>query len=317
MEKLTYRYSSIQSVNSLCSALGIQESRLRYIAQNAPSMYIGPMPRLKKNGDYRYVFDTNEPLKSLLKKINSVFFKKIYYPKYLTGSLSGCDFVSNVDLHKGSLHVITEDISSFFDNISEEHVKNIWRKIFFFSEDVSVLLTKLTTKDGKVFQGTPTSSYIANLVFWEYEHKLVTCLATRGIRYSRYVDDIIVSSVTTFKDSDKSWAISNIYGMMHKLGFKPKRAKHQSLDSSSPITLMGLNANSMVMPTLTQRERGAIRAQVFQLENRFKSGEVGPLMLKSLNQAAGKVGRLSRLHEKEGNILKLRLTKIRHELNYK
>lgn len=277
-------------------------------------MYIGPKPKPKKNGGVRYVFDTKVPLKPLLKKINNVFFRRVDFPSYLTGSLAGRDFVANVDIHKGSRRAVTEDIAQFFDCITAAHVYRIWHELFGFAEEVSDLLTRLTTKDGRVFQGTPTSSYLANLAFWDREPALVERMVARGIRYSRYVDDVTMSSAGEMREEDKRWAIAQAYAMIGGAGFKPQRAKHGAFTARGPITIMGLNANGRRQPTLTKQERAEIRAQVFQLERRLAVGETGPEFRKALNQAGGKVGRLKRLHECEAVPLRNRLDAMRRAL---
>lgn len=275
-------------------------------------MYIGPKPKLKKNGGIRNVFDTKPPLKLLLKKINKVFFRQVYFPQYLTGSLSGRDFIANVDIHKGSRCVITEDIKAFYDSITEDQVCRLWREFFGFAEEVASLLTILMTKEGRVFQGTPTSSYLANLAFWDRESSLVERLALRNIRYSRYVDDVTLSSLREMTLEDKRWAISQTYGMIGAAGFKPQRTKHSTLNAKLPITIMGLNANGTLKPSLTKQERAEIRARVFQLERRFERGDTGGDFLSELNRADGKVGRLKRLHVREGAALQHRLRIVRN-----
>ena len=115
MHRAIYTHDPIQSIESLSRALGVGESVLRSLAYRAPKLYIGPKPKLKKNGGIREVFDTKPPLKPLLKKINNIFFRRVDFPKYLTGSLVGRDFIANVDIHKGSRRMISEDIAQFFD----------------------------------------------------------------------------------------------------------------------------------------------------------------------------------------------------------
>lgn len=147
MDSPNYPHDPIQNVQSLCRALGVSEPMLHSITNRATDLYIGPKPRRKKNGGIRHVFDTRSPLKPLLKRINSIFFRRVYYPRYLTGSLAGRDFVTNVDIHKGSRHAVTEDIAQFFDCITADHVYRIWHDFFGFAEEVADILTRLTTKD--------------------------------------------------------------------------------------------------------------------------------------------------------------------------
>lgn len=313
MDHPIYKHRPVQTISALARALRISESLLLGIAGRATDLYIGPKPKPKKNGGIRYVFDTKPPLKSLLRRINGTFFKHTQFPKYLTGSLSGRDFVANVEIHRDARNAVTEDIAQFFDCISAECVYRIWKDFFHFGDEVAELLTKLTTKDGRVFQGTPTSSYLANLAFWDRECALVEKLKSRGIRYSRYVDDITISTISTLAEGDKRWAISQIYAMIGAAGFKPQRSKHGSFSASSPIRIMGLNANRA--PTLPKQERSAIRAQVYQLEQRVAQADQNDDLRAALSAAIGKVGRLKRLHPSEGAALRLRLDAIRRTLD--
>lgn len=316
MESATYPLARIQNIQSLCCALGISEPMLRSIVRRASRLYVGPTPKLKKNSaKVRYVFDTRKPLKPLLKRINDVIFKRVNYPSYLTGSLPGKDFVQNVALHTGAKRVITEDIKNFFDNITALHVFQVWHQFFGFGEEVAELLTQLTTKDGKVCQGTPTSSYLANLAFWDREPALVKKLQVRGIRYSRYVDDITISSAGEMTEEDKRWAIAQAYGMVGGAGFKAQRVKHSGASARAAITIMGLNANSPSGPTLSKKERADIRATVFQLEQRIARGDASPEFRADITRAAGRVGRLKRLHPREGEQLTNRLRTIKLALN--
>ncbi len=311
MDRPVYLRDPIQSVRSLACAISCPEQMLRSVSRRAGRLYIGPKPKPKKSGGIRYVFDTKPPLKDILKRINHVIFQQVHYPEYLTGSLKGRDFVANVEIHKGAKIAITEDIAQFFDNISSDQVYGVWRNFFHFHADVADLLTCLTTKDGRVFQGTPTSSYLANLVFWDREPGVVARLAERGFRYSRYVDDITISSEIDVSVDDKRWAISQIYGMIGGIGFKPQRVKHQELNARRPITIMRLNVNSNAKPTLTKQERSSIRAQVHQLEKCHASGNLGPNFQSELNKVAGRVARLKRLHRHEAEQLQNRIKLIR------
>lgn len=305
-----YPCRPLQSVESLAKALACPESLLRSLAVRAPTLYIGPTPKPKKNGKgFRDVYDTKQPLKPLLKKINKVFFEIVQYPVYLQGSIKGRDPVRNAQLHENARVAICEDIEKFFDHITAEHVFSIWNGFLGFAEEPATLLTALTTNGGRVFQGTPTSSYLANLAFWDIEPTVVDRLASRGIRYSRYVDDITLSHPSGLSAEDKAWAMSQVIAMMGSRGFKPARDKHVIQGGRGPITLMRMNINRQA--TITAKERGQIRAMVHHLEMRFDRRDVGAEFHQAMDTVAGKVGRLHRLHPAEAEKLRERLRAVR------
>lgn len=311
MDCATYPKQRIQTVQSLGRALGVPEGLLLNLSHRAERLYTPPIRKPKKSGGFRNVYDTKPPLKCVLQKINATIFRGVRFPDYLTGSVAGQDYISNASIHKGARETITEDVAHFFDDITASHVYDIWRNFFAFSEEVSTILTRLTTKDGRVFQGTPTSSYLANLAFWDREPAMAARLLANGILYSRYVDDITISSATSLSKEDREWAIAQIYGMISSAGFLPRRNKHGRYTSRQAIRITGLNVNSPQKPTLPKTERANIRAQIFQLEQRLAMGESDASLHKAIDQASGRVGLLQRLHPAEASSLRNRLSIIR------
>ena len=80
VELAFYPHDRVQSVSSLCRALGETETNLHRAIENIPALYVGPTKKPKKNGTgFRDVYDTKTPLKPLLRRINDVFFKQVAY----------------------------------------------------------------------------------------------------------------------------------------------------------------------------------------------------------------------------------------------
>jgi hypothetical protein len=122
---------------------------------------------------------------------------------------------------------------------------------------------------------------------------------------------VVISSLEEMSNDDKTWAISKVYAMFGKYGFKPERSKHESFNSKDAIRIMGLNANSKDGPTLTQKERSAIRAQVFQLEKVISENYSVSELQTQISSTQGRIVRLCRLHPAEGEMLKSRLDLIK------
>ncbi|MCB1925835.1 MAG: RNA-directed DNA polymerase [Gammaproteobacteria bacterium] len=245
----------------------------------------------------------------MLQKINRVFFRNIDYPDYLQGSLAGRDPATNALVHRDSRLLVSEDILKFFDHIDSDRVFSIWRNCFQFDEESSRLLTELTTKDGMVLQGAPTSSYIGNLAFWDVEGIVVDKLRRRGYRYSRYVDDVAFSSSEKLTQEDVAWAIGQLYAMFGSRGFKPQRAKHELQTSADRIQVMRFGVNRA--PSLSRKERSSIRGHLHKLEVLAKKGEFTPEFYASFNSFKGRLSRLKRMHTKDAAELKPRLDQLR------
>ena len=262
--------SPIAKVSSLASLLSTNESKLLYIAGNVDRFYRSGKVLKKGNGELRRTHDAEQPLKTIHEMIKRRILRKVDYPFYLQGGIADTkqprSCRAHASNHSGKKLIITEDIKDFFPCTSEEIVKKIWQYCFRFSPEIANILTRLTTYQNQLPQGWKTSSYLANLVFWDTEPDLVSSLEQQGYSYSRYIDDITVSSGHYMNNKQKGDVISKIYGRLFSKGFAPKRSKHEILSQSQRMTVTGLGVNGK-KPTVSKHKRNRVRAGVFQLEN--------------------------------------------------
>jgi hypothetical protein len=191
-------------------------------------------------------------------------------------------------------------------------VLDIWCNFFRFSDDVANLLTNLTIKDCTLPEGASTSSYLANLAFWNQEPRLQSKLAHNNIVYSRYVDDISVSSKKFLTNEEQTKLIAKIYGMLRRHGYKAKRRKHQTFTSGERMLTTKLMVNRKAAFPSEMRQN--IRAAVHSLEERVSTGERGPEIKTELNRVTSRVGQLGILHPNEAIKLKVKLRSVRHLL---
>ncbi len=309
LSKPIYRCSPIRSVPTLARALRLELPTLMAAANAANNNYrvVPPEP-----GSTRQTFDALGLLKEIHRRIKDTFFANVEFPKYLHGSLKGCDYVTNASLHTNKKLLICEDVKKFFPSVGVTFVEDVWCGFFGHSPAVAKLLTKLTTKDGALPQGAITSSYLANLVLWRDESLLHAKLATRGITYSRYVDDMAMSSVGFLSKETQTWAIAQLYGMLSRNGLRAGRAKHEIFTSSEPMIATKLIVNRK--PALSQKKRSQVRAQVRQLEITHSGGAESDAVRALATKASQRVGQLGRFHKTQAGRLKARIGAVREAL---
>lgn len=309
---LRYKADPIRSQAVLAVALGVSERDLLRLSNQADDLYRKAKPIKKPDGSFRQPFDALPRLKHVHKRIKERLLVNVHFPVYLTGSLPGKSPKANASFHVGAKIVICEDVQKFFPSTRSTLVHDIWLGFFGFSPDVAALLTKLTTRFGTLPEGAITSSYLANLVFWRLEPALQAALSLRGIAYSRYVDDISVSSKKFLLDADKTQAISEVYTMLGRLAYTAKRKKHEMQTSGHQMFATKLMVNRRV--AIPHSERHKLKSAVFQIERKFEQGARGPELFEELNRTTNRVGRLGQFHSQEAMKLKERLKKIRRLL---
>lgn len=323
MDAPKYPFKPIHSLRALALALGESESLLVRLAARAGGMYRS-VPQKKKNGDKRETFDAHEPLKRVQRKIVDRILAKVYFPKYLHGGVrdivSPRSIYSNARIHGGAQYIILQDIKNFYPSISIQQVRSIFGGLCGFSDEVVGQLASLTTLEGGVPQGASTSGYLANLVFWDVEPRVVSSLEQSGFSYSRFADDITISSVREPKPEELTAVISTITGMLASKGCIQKRAKlhirerGQSIQQAhtfQPLTVTGLSVFNP-RPGLSKDERKKIRSAVHAVESLSSTGAEWTTVEPAYRRAMGRVGRLLACQHPDGVRLKARLAAVKN-----
>lgn len=299
----------IASLRSLALTLRIPQRNLSWLIDHASQLYRPLPPKPKSDGSFRQVYDPAHPLKQAQRRINQYIFNRVNFPKYLQGGIrdkkNPRHCLANAKLHSGAKIVINEDISGFFPSITENQIQDIWQKFFRFPPDVAFSLTKLTSYAGQLPQGAPTSSYLANLVLWKNEPEIVDVLTSNKIRYSRYVDDITLSSPEFLTDNDKASAIKKIKKLCGRNGYHVKRKKHRIESSGKAMHVNNFVINNGV--SISKKERARIRAAVKACENFENSAKTTDAYRELFNKTQGRVNHLRQYHHQEGSILLQRL----------
>ena len=300
MEEPTYHGKPIASITSLSAALDVPEDILLKFSNTADEYYKQNTPEIKANGKKRITYRVDESLKAIQDKIKVRIFQKMTFPSYLQGSIRDIenprDYVTDAKIHSGHRVIISEDVSDFFPSIKYDMVFKMWMYVFKFPEEVSMVLTKLTTYKGCCPQGGKTSSYIANLIFWHNEPKLHEFLKRQDITYSRYVDDITISFDKFVSNSELNKIISKAYGMMIKAGVRPNRSKHTIKSKKLNTQVHNLNVDN-AYPTITKAKRNNIRMNVFNCLKLAKQHRRHTEDYRKLYQSTmTKIGQLGRLH---------------------
>lgn len=304
----------IVKVEALASILDLSVPMLDSLCERVDLLWKPGKTLVKKNGETRQTHDALPELKQVHEKIKNRILKQVQYPKYLHGGIADRRFKRSIDsnarMHCRKRVLIEEDIENFFPNISARLIQGIWRYFFNYSEEVSTQLTRLVTYKGETPQGWRTSNYLANLTFFDTEPELDANLRLLGFVYSRFTDDITLSS-RKFKDHRKiQQAISLVYTMLRNKGFSPKRSKHAILTPQKAMMVTGMQVNAY-KPKLPTSKANNTRAIVHQVELVHRSMDGTKEYRTRWTRAASMVGRLRALDKKAGEKLRARLLKVR------
>jgi hypothetical protein len=302
----------IGTIAALARMLKHPPDELEHIAATADHRYRIGKRELKKDGTWRICYDALGVLKSIQARIQCLILKKVSYPLYLQGSIK--DPVSprgqkaNAGLHVRKRVLISEDIKQFFPSVTRQVVFDIWHRFFKFPPPVAEILTKLTTKEGALPQGTKTSALLANLVFWEYEWRIVGDFHQRRITYTRLIDDITCSTARDLTTEEATRLIESLHAMVRRKGlhFNNKQDISRAGDRKMATKLI-VNAKT----ALPAERRSAIRAAVAQLSRRPVSARSTVAYAHDYHRISGQVAYLQQHHSNEAAQLREVLTRLR------
>jgi RNA-directed DNA polymerase len=201
-------------------------------------------PKLDKNGlpRKRILNPSISRLKQIQKRIQRNILLKLELPDYAYGAVKGRDNVKNAKRHQGKKYIFTTDLRDFFPSINNDRVFQMYRS-FNFSPTVSHILTKLTTYKGRLPQGAPTSSSIANLVFIKTGKQLEQFALENKITFTSFIDDLTFSAPFDFKDSARY-----IIDTIQKDGFRISHNKTNYKTKNPLVTGVLVKNNSLDLP---------------------------------------------------------------------
>lgn len=317
MDKPYYPHKAISSVKVLAKTLGVRESLLIDLSNKINSSY-HEFTICSSKGKDRTVYEPKLYLKRIQKRINTRIFEKVNYPSYLQGGIKDRDnkrdYVENARFHSRlkPKHLISLDIKSFYDNIKVDKVLDIFNYFFRFPKVVSDILTKLTTYQGKLPQGACTSSYLANLVFFNSEYSIVCYFRSMNITYTRLLDDVTLSSPTQLTEEKVGLVIKKVIGMFRKHGLKHNNKKttiedNKNLKNGFQVTGLWVGH---AQPKTTRDERRFIRLLVKTCEQKYQCSPYSEQYHELWNKSSGLVAKLKRLNHSCHDSLRDRLSKV-------
>jgi len=243
---------NINTIEELAFRLGYSRSSLEVFANNANEHY--RTISIFKNGKKRILDIPDGELKKVQRRINKRLLQEISLPDAIQGSRKKGSIKKNAELHVGQRIIGNLDIKDFFPSVSSKRVKELFAKIG-CSDIVSDVLTKLTTWRGRLPQGVPTSSTIANLILLDMDRRFKNLCDIHHIRYSFYVDDITISG------SQRTERLKNLFcKIIRQEGFKvnPDKIKFQNKAERQAVNNLVVNSGIPNVPKEYNRRLRAI-----------------------------------------------------------
>ena len=182
-----------ESIDEL-SELTRLSSRLLYCLSMKTNHYYTIKQIKKLNGGFREISIPSYTLHIVQRWILVEILNKILPTNRAMAFRKGADFghKQNAFYHADTLYGLALDLKDFFPSITANKIYTIFSSLGYNNFAASIL-TNLCTLDGKLPLGSACSPALSNIICITLDKRLIGLCEKRGIRYSRYADDMYFS----------------------------------------------------------------------------------------------------------------------------
>lgn len=151
----------------------------------------------KKRGGLREIDSPVKGLRIVQKKLSQLLSECVTFRSSVHGFITGKSIVTNARAHKSQQIVLNIDIDNFFGRINFGRVRGLFMaKPFLMSNAVASVLARICIYKNRLPQGSPVSPVVANMIASMLDTKVIKYIKKYNVTYTRYVDDI---SISTYK----------------------------------------------------------------------------------------------------------------------
>lgn len=205
------------TLNHLALLTNINYFFLRRVVSRTESAY-KEISISKNNGKVRVIYEPTSDLKVVQRWILENILNRVGVSPNCFSYVNGKSVVDCAKAHLGAKTLVKLDFSNFFHSLSVKEVYFVFRKLG-YTAILSYELSRLCTvprivKDegdtskypysdalGNSFlgQGLPTSGMLANIIMNDFDEVIDSYCLEKSLVYSRYSDDLFISSSTNLK----------------------------------------------------------------------------------------------------------------------
>jgi len=171
----------LTSESELLKYLGVSPAELRKIWWFRGRMY-SHFDISKKSGKNRLISAPDDRLKNLYKPRNPVH-----------GFVPDRSVRTNAESHLRRRFILNVDLKNFFPTITEARVQGLLESIG-IDADVAAIVARICSNNGCLPQGAPSSPVLSNMICFRLDKTLINFSKEHRLLYTRYADDITLSS---------------------------------------------------------------------------------------------------------------------------
>lgn len=229
----------------------------------------------KKGGGTRQISAPHPSIKILQAKVAALLSELYKPPRAAQAYIPGRGIVSNARHHQGKRWILNVDLRDFFPSINFGRVYGMLVKKYHFSEPVATVISQICTTENHLPQGAPSSPVLSNMICEPLDTDLHRIAREYGCWYTRYADDITIStrsesfpdelcSSTSDEDGERLVLGSTLEAAVTRAGFVVNDRKVWLRPNSRRQRVTGITVNDGL--NVPRRHIRRIRAMLYSWE---------------------------------------------------
>lgn len=226
----------------------------------------------------RLIAQPTREIKYLQRKLIAQEFLGVELSPAAVGYRTGRSIRDHAAPHGDSRYLLKLDFKDFFPSLDEHAIRTNVSRDFGFSEtELQIVLRILCRHEPErrrleLSIGAPSSPFMSNYIMREFDSKVLSYCKERAAIYTRYADDIAISTNIP-KDLDFiEKDVRRILDEIPYLGLRFNEEKKVNVSKKRRRTLVGLTLGNDGKVSIGRDEKRRLRAALFQLSR----GETPP-----------------------------------------
>jgi RNA-directed DNA polymerase len=182
----------LKSANAFWAFLGVGAGERKFLEKHASYRYAqASIP--KRRGGTRTLLVPERRLKFLQRKTLGLL-QQLHPPRNpVHGFIKDRGAITNANEHQTRPFLLNLDLRNYFGSITRRRVLGVLQAMG-LKQDVATAVCSICVTRNQLPQGAPTSPILSNIVAYRLDRVLMKFAKTHRMRYTRYADDITLSS---------------------------------------------------------------------------------------------------------------------------
>ena len=262
----------------LLTAMPFSEAELALLILTAPTRY--KEHHIQKRGDRgkRLISQPTAELKLVQRWLVERELHYLPIDQHATAYRQNMSICNHVEPHLGCHFLLKLDFKDFFPSLTDQALRyRLGHDANYSEQEVDILVNLLfcRRRGGSNYRlsiGAPSSPFISNYLMLEFDQRLATYCKTNSLRYSRYADDIAISSKSPNTLDPAKDFVTGLISEIPYLCLKLNPEKTVNVSKKYRRELVGLVISNEGKISLGRDEKHRLRAAVHS----FMNGRLSP-----------------------------------------